>query len=94
MPNDVTLPASWTLAYVAWMVVVIAIVAFGIFWTLRKSPRMTATAKAGWIALEILLPVVGFVIWAILLPSKTDSSAQASSDAEQRPVQDHVGAER
>lgn len=63
VPDDVTLPFGWTLFYGTGIVLVLAAVIFGVIWTLTHSGSKPASEKTAWVILQLLLPIVGFVIW-------------------------------
>lgn len=64
--NDIAVPTEWTLFYGTGVIVVLAVVVVGIVWSLRHSPAASTTEKIVWAVIQVILPIIGFVLWLMI----------------------------
>lgn len=71
--SEITLPFGWSLFATAATVVVVVIVVGGVAWTLLDRRPVAVSRRIVWSVVQIVLPVIGLVLWLLLEAPLKDS---------------------
>ena len=72
---------------VGWLIVVtiplLVIVGIALFHVLARRPDLAVASKAGWIAVIVLIPYIGVLIYALFRPPSTAPGKEATDRGEE-----------
>lgn len=65
---DLTIPIPYTIVQYGLAVATFLAVIAGIAWTLRHRPTARGSEKAAWVIVQVVLPILGFLLWLLVAP--------------------------